>query len=96
MELARHPLRRLRRIVRSVQLRITPERVCTDKLHIEYFGGKALIVDVHSHNPTHEHDVPSEDVTTNPLIGTGVKLAGSLSEYVRRPWNRSIRRSCSE
>ena len=41
-----------------------------------------MIVDVHSHNPTHEHDVPSEDVITNPLIGTGVKLAGSLSEYV--------------
>ncbi len=41
-----------------------------------------MIVDVHSHNPTHEHDVPPEDVTTNPLIGTGVKLAGSLSEYV--------------
>ena len=40
-----------------------------------------MIVDVHSHNPTHEHDVPPEDVTTNPLIGTGVKLAGSLSEY---------------
>ena len=41
-----------------------------------------MIVDVHSHNPTHEHDVPPEDVATNPLIGTGVKLAGSLSEYV--------------
>ena len=41
-----------------------------------------MIVDVHSHNPTHEHDVPPEDLTTNPLIGTGVKLAGSLSEYV--------------
>ncbi len=41
-----------------------------------------MIVDVHSHNPTHEHDVPPEDVTINPLIGTGVKLAGSLSEYV--------------
>lgn len=40
-----------------------------------------MIVDVHSHNPTHEHDVPPEDVTTNPIIGTGVKLAGSLSEY---------------
>ncbi len=40
-----------------------------------------MIVDVHSHNPTHEHDVPPEDVTTNQLIGTGVKLAGSLSEY---------------
>ena len=40
-----------------------------------------MIVDVHSHNPTHEHDVPPEDVATNPLIGTGVKLAGSLSEY---------------
>ena len=40
-----------------------------------------MIVDVHSHNPTHEHDVPPEDLTTNPLIGTGVKLAGSLSEY---------------
>ena len=41
-----------------------------------------MIVDVHSHNPTHEHGVPLEDVTTNPLIGTGVKLAGSLNEYV--------------
>ncbi len=41
-----------------------------------------MIVDVHSHNPTHEHDVPPEEVNTNPLIGTGVKLAGSLSEYV--------------
>lgn len=40
-----------------------------------------MIVDVHSHNPTHEHDVPVEDVTTNPIIGTGVKLAGSMSEY---------------
>lgn len=40
-----------------------------------------MIVDVHSHNPTHEHDVPEEDVITNPLIGTGVKLAGSLGEY---------------
>ncbi len=40
-----------------------------------------MIVDVHSHNPTHEHDVPPEDLTTNPLIGTGVKLAGSLGEY---------------
>ncbi len=40
-----------------------------------------MIVDVHSHNPTHEHDVPPEDLTTNPLIGTGVKLAGSLDEY---------------
>ncbi len=41
-----------------------------------------MIVDVHSHNPTHEHDVPPEEVTTNPLVGTGVKLAGSMSEYV--------------
>ena len=41
-----------------------------------------MIVDVHSHNPTHEHDVPPDDVITNPLIGTSVKLAGSLSEYV--------------
>ncbi|MCY4474538.1 MAG: amidohydrolase family protein [Chloroflexi bacterium] len=41
-----------------------------------------MIVDVHSHNPTHEHDVPAEDVITNSLIGTGVKLAGSLGEYL--------------
>ncbi len=41
-----------------------------------------MIVDVHSHNPTHEHDVPPEELVTNPLVGTGVKLAGSLSEYV--------------
>ena len=41
-----------------------------------------MIVDVHSHNPTHEHDVPPDELVTNPLVGTGVKLAGSLSEYV--------------
>ena len=42
-----------------------------------------MIIDVHSHNPTHEYDVPPEEVITNPLVGTGVKLAGSLSEYVK-------------
>ena len=41
-----------------------------------------MIVDVHSHNPTHEFDVPPEDVTTNPMIGTGVKLVGSMNDYV--------------
>ena len=41
-----------------------------------------MIVDVHSHNPTHEQEVPPEDAVSNPLIGKGVKLAGSLSEYV--------------
>ena len=41
-----------------------------------------MIVDVHSHNPTHEYDVPPEDVVTNPIVGTGVKLAGAMSEYV--------------
>ena len=41
-----------------------------------------MIVDVHSHIPTHEHDVPSDDESSNPLIGSNVKLAGSLNEYV--------------
>ena len=41
-----------------------------------------MIVDVHSHNPTHELEVPPEDVVSNPMVGKGVKLAGSLSEYV--------------
>ena len=40
-----------------------------------------MIVDVHSHIPTHEADVPIEDVESNPLIGTGVKLAGSMRDY---------------
>ena len=41
-----------------------------------------MIVDVHSHNPTHELEVPPEDVVSNPMVGKGVKLAGSLSEYI--------------
>jgi len=41
-----------------------------------------MIVDVHSHIPTHEIEVGSDDVGTDPLIGTGVKLAGSLDDYV--------------
>ena len=41
-----------------------------------------MIVDVHSHLPTHEHDVPLDDEASNPLIGSNVKLAGSLKEYV--------------
>ena len=41
-----------------------------------------MIVDVHSHNPTHELEVPPEDVVSNPMVGKGVELAGSLSEYV--------------
>ena len=40
-----------------------------------------MIVDVHSHIPTHEADVPTDNVETNPLIGTGVKLAGSMRDY---------------
>ncbi len=41
-----------------------------------------MIVDVHSHIPTHEAEVGPDDVGTDPRIGAGVKLAGSLSEYV--------------
>ena len=41
-----------------------------------------MIVDVHSHIPTHEADVPTGDVQTNPLIGTSIKLAGSMQDYV--------------
>ncbi len=41
-----------------------------------------VIVDVHSHIPTHESEVPPDDAATNPLIGKGVKLAGSLQDYV--------------
>ncbi len=41
-----------------------------------------MIVDVHSHIPTHEEKVPPADVGSNPLIGKGVRLTGSLQEYI--------------
>ena len=41
-----------------------------------------MIVDVHSHIPTHENEVPSDSVGTDSRIGKGVKLAGSLREYI--------------
>ena len=51
-----------------------------------------MIVDVHSHIPTHEADVPTDNVETNPLIGTGVKLAGSMRDYARamEPVDRAL------
>ncbi len=40
-----------------------------------------MIVDVHSHIPTHESDITRNEIETNPLIGAEVKLAGSMSDY---------------
>ena len=40
-----------------------------------------MIVDVHTHIPTHEDDVPAIDDRSDPLIGHGARLAGSLPEY---------------
>ena len=41
-----------------------------------------MIVDVHSHIPTHRDEVPTNEDRSDPLIGHGARLAGSLSEYV--------------
>ena len=38
-------------------------------------------VDVHTHIPTHRDDVPVQDVRSDPLIGRGASLTGSLAEY---------------
>ena len=41
-----------------------------------------MIVDVHTHIPTHRDEVPTDEDKSDPLIGHGARLAGSLSEYV--------------
>ena len=38
-------------------------------------------VDVHTHIPTHRDDVPAQDMRSDPLIGRGASLTGSLPEY---------------
>ena len=38
-------------------------------------------VDVHTHIPTHRDDVPAQEVRSDPLIGRGASLTGSLPEY---------------
>ena len=41
-----------------------------------------MIVDVHTHIPTHQAEVPADEDRSDPLIGHGARLAGSLQEYV--------------
>jgi 2-keto-3-deoxy-L-rhamnonate aldolase RhmA len=38
-------------------------------------------VDVHTHIPTYRDEVPNQEVRSNPLIGCGAGLTGSLPEY---------------
>ena len=51
-----------------------------------------MIVDVHTHIPTHRDRVPAEDLRSNPLIGGGVRLTGSVEEYLEdlAPVDRAI------
>ena len=40
-----------------------------------------MIADVHTHIPTHQDDVPIDEDRSDPLIGHGARLSGSLAEY---------------
>ena len=40
-----------------------------------------MIVDVHTHIPTHQDAVPANEAASDPLIGHSVNLTGSLQEY---------------
>ena len=41
-----------------------------------------MIVDVHTHIPTHRDKVPTEHLRSNSLIGKAVRLTGSVEEYL--------------
>ena len=40
-----------------------------------------MLVDVHTHIPTHQDEVPIDEDRSDPLIGHGARLSGSLAEY---------------
>ena len=40
-----------------------------------------MLVDVHTHIPTHQGNVPIDEARSDPLIGHGARLSGSLPEY---------------
>ena len=42
----------------------------------------ALIVDVHTHIPTHADAVPADQALSDPLVGKGASLTGSLPAYI--------------
>ena len=51
-----------------------------------------MIVDVHTHVPTHQGAVPAEHLKYDPLIGAGLSLTGSVEQYLTAmtPVDRAI------
>ena len=44
-----------------------------------------MIVDVHTHLPTHEHNVPKKDIKKDKIYQSGkeIKLTNTIDEYIK-------------